>query len=475
MILGRPLLLVALIALPILYLLARRARRRTAAPVSSLLIWSRMGLPVEPPADLARRADRLLWVRLLAALLVALGMAGPLLTGRSADPVLHVLLDTSPSMGAFEKASRKALDEIQAAAPEGVGVTVIRAPGLSGLPSLLARSPVGEVLFITDHIPEGLERTERVRTWAVGEPVENVGLVSAWLADGRFGAVIRNFASSPQRRTVRHPEGEETIELEPGESREIEGSASGGVARIDLLPPDRFVFDDSVELRVTEAVPLLLTWRGPDEPSLRLALEVAGVTFGHESGPSLCYRSLPVEGARLVVSPPGERRAVGSDRIAVSLDLPPEACPPPGLALGSATTLDLSASVLMADDQGPLAVREGDRIVLALDPGDPASAWASDPSFPVLISEFAHRLGARPAGFAIVSGALDPEESATRPAGFRADLGNLTPEPPTGPGVDTALDGPLYLLAAALLLFHYLLERRRAGTARSPERASLKG
>ncbi len=55
MTLERPLLLLALVALPILWLLSRIAWQRRAVPVSSLLVWSRLGLEPDAPRETRRR------------------------------------------------------------------------------------------------------------------------------------------------------------------------------------------------------------------------------------------------------------------------------------------------------------------------------------------------------------------------------------------------------------------------------------
>ena len=267
MTLDRPLLLAALLVLPVLYLLARNLRERRAISVSSLLIWSRLGLAEDPPRDLARRADRLLILRLAAAGIVALGLSGPRLAAGVPEPVVDVLIDASPSMNAFRDSVRKALETVREHVPAGAELRVTRASLRDGLPAALTRSGGGDVVLITDQPPPGLVGEGRVRFYLVGDPVDNIGITSAWLSSERFGVVVESFATARREISVRHPDGIVKLTLDPGESRMLEGAAPGGRARITVLPGDRFRFDDRVLLVATPPVVVTQAWRGPEEPA----------------------------------------------------------------------------------------------------------------------------------------------------------------------------------------------------------------
>ena len=156
MTLDRPLLLLALLALPILYLLARNLRLRRPVTVPSLLIWSRLNLAADPPRDLARRADRLLLLRLLVAGIVAFGLSGPRLAPGAPDPVVDVLIDNSPSMSAFDDGVERALDRVREHAPSGADLRITRAPVRSGLAAVLSERGGGDVVLVTDRVPPGL-------------------------------------------------------------------------------------------------------------------------------------------------------------------------------------------------------------------------------------------------------------------------------------------------------------------------------
>ncbi len=461
MTLDRPLLLVALLTLPVLYLLARSLRERRTVPVSSLLIWSRLDLAGDPPRDLARRADRLLLLRLAAAGIVALGLSGPRLTAGDPEPVVDVLIDASPSMTAFRGGVEQALDSIREHAPPGAELRVTKAPLKGGLPAVLTRPGRGDVVVLTDQPPPGLVGGGRVRLYLVGEPVDNVGITSAWLTSERFGVVVESFATARRELSVSHPGGTVHLTLGPGESQVLEGAAPGGRAEITLLPGDRFDFDDRVLLIATPPVTVSLAWRGEEEPALELALGISGVTFDASAAGSLCYRTTPRPDARLIVAPPGRRRTVDDRSVAAAGGLPAEVCPPPGIALGSASIVTVGGGVvLLSDRHGPLAFVKGKLVTLALDPGDPESLWRRHPSFPVFVSELARLLGARPAGFEVREGVIDPAESATQPVARTPDLSGLRVGVASKPEPDIRLGGLLYGLAGVLLLAHFLLEAR---------------
>jgi len=217
--LARPLLLLALVALPVLWLLARRAAARRELPVTSLLIWRRIGLIPEAPTRTKRRIDRLLWLRMASAAAVAIGLAGPVIRGAPAPPVLHVLLDASPSMSAFAGKTAKALERIEAHVAGAAEVRVHRRDGIRDLPALLATAGEGDVIVVTDHLPAGFDGGKRVRVVLTGEPVENAGFTALWVDDAnRYTAIVRNFGSRERTVSVGSESGRRSIVIPPGEA-----------------------------------------------------------------------------------------------------------------------------------------------------------------------------------------------------------------------------------------------------------------
>jgi hypothetical protein len=465
-----PLFLLAGVSLPILWLLARRERRRRTVPVSGLLLWRRLGLPPDPPRQLARRRDRLLLLRLAAAALATLGMAGPRVGGGAPAGVIEVLLDTSPSMGAFAKGAEEALAAVRGAVGPNTVVSVHRAPGTGDVAALLARHPAGSVVVVTDHRPPDLPEGGRVRFLLVGRPVENAGIVSAALAaDGedKYAAVLRNFGRAAREVVVSRPGGPDRILLAPGEARLLAGPAPDGKVEISITPGDAFAFDDRVVLeRALRSRPALRA-EGELHPKLRAALFAAGMLAeGPGEGEVVSWRRPPAPTCALVVAPPGETRPV-TPPVTGSGDLGVEAVPPPGVPLGATVVLAAGGVPLLSDAAGPLAVLGSaggrPRVVLALDPGDPSSDWSSDPSFPVFIAEVGRLLGFETPGSRIVAGVVDPEESATAPEGAPLDLAGLSTGPGAAAGSAPMLRTVLLLLAAALLVLHAFAEARTAG------------
>ncbi|MCU0726018.1 MAG: BatA domain-containing protein [Planctomycetes bacterium] len=467
MTLEAPLFLLAGISLPILWILARREKRRRTVEVSGLLLWRRLALPPDAPRREARRWDRLLLLRLAAAAFATVGMAGPRVGGGGAA-VLEVLVDVSPSMAAFGPETEAALSAVRDAAGAGTEVRVHRAPGTGDAAALLARHASGSVVVVTDHRPPDLPGGGRVRLVLVGRPVGNAGIVSAALSPPpaeSYTVVVRNFAAVARELEVSRPGGPDRVRFAPGEARLFAGPAAPGRVEISLSPGDAFAFDDRVVMERAPPARPALRAEGDLPPRLRTVLLAAGmVDGGGGDGEVVTYRNPPGPSSALTIAPPGPARAVAPP-VTGSGDLAPEAVPPPGLPLGPAAVLREEGAVLLADAKGSLAVlrdeRGRPRVVLALDPGDPASAWPTDPSFPVFFAEMARLLGFASGGTRIVEGTVDAEESATVAEGGPPDLGGLEASPDAGGKAPWSARPLLLLVAAGLLLLHALLEARR--------------
>jgi hypothetical protein len=442
--------LVGLVALPALWILSRRIWQRREVVVSSLIIWRRLDFAAEPPREARRRADLLLLLRLAVALAAVLGAAGLRIGVAEPPAVLHVLVDESVSMSAFADETRAALQAIEASATHGARLAIHRSSGTRDLAAVLSAAGTGSVVVVTDHVPEALREPERVRLWLVGRPVGNIGVASAWMEEkGRYGAVIRNYGRTEQSLEVVHPAGVTPLTLGPGEIEAVFGHSAGNRAEILLKPGDRFRFDDRVVVEWDPGLRVGLRWVGPDEPRLRHALEIGGFSFEEEHAPSLAYRRVPEDGALLVVAHPGAGRRTGAGLLSVSGGISPDSVPQPATSLGPVREPAPGGTVLLADDEGPLAVLRDGRVEVGLDPGDPTSTWASDPAFPIFWSEVARVLGARAPGSVVREGTPDPAESATVPAASSPGLQGL--EPSRG-GEDLGRSlSPLLFAGAAVL------------------------
>ena len=463
----RPILLLALLSLPVLWLLSRMIHERRVAPVSSLLLWRRLGLSPEPPRETRRRSDRLLLLRLAAATAVSLGLAAPRFSLREAPPVLLVVRDATPSMGAFAGEADAAIERIRQAAPEGAELRVREIANESQLyPILASVAGTGDVVFVTDHSPEGPGGERGLRLVLVGRPVENVGITAAWIeGEGGLGGreyrvVVENFSSAAKTVSVGTSATASTATIGPGDAAVLGGPVEEGT-EVRIRPGDPFEFDDRVRfsrqtvLRDERA----LRWEGPENADLARAMKDA--LAGPESAGALAYRVAPSEEARVVVAPPGERRAVRGGIVAGPA-ISPDSIPAPTTPLGSAARMEHRGETLLSDSDGPLASFDGDRVLVALDPGDPTSAWSRDPAFPIFFAEVMRLLFGDGRRLQLEGDPPDRSESATRPESAPADLTGLRTCPPETTDPGTSGSPGLYLLAAGLLFAHLVLERRRA-------------
>jgi len=221
-----------------------------------------------------------MWVQLLAAVLLALLLAGPRWVAPLDAQRVVILLDDTASMSAFRDAAGERLESIAADADERARVTEWVLLTFSGSrlyagdsiedlvaalegwePSrsaedlsdslALARSIAGAsglIFALSDHpAPD-----EQFKLWnSVGEPIGNVGISGILAGPDGWSAVIRNYGSDPVERSWRvRPDSLadaewETISLPPGGARTVTGRfpSDGGEIWVELSP-DRFVLDD---------------------------------------------------------------------------------------------------------------------------------------------------------------------------------------------------------------------------------------
>jgi hypothetical protein len=297
---GAPLGLIALLAIPAIIAIHLLRRRFPVRPVAGLFLWT----AAHEVPDGGRRIDRLPWtlsllLECLAALALALIIAGATFASSARSEHLVVLLDDSASMTAAEagespraRAVRRVRDEIERLGPRG-RITLVRSgerPALLVGPAAfgaeaetalgtwrpearqhslseglrLARELSGgsaSVLVLTDRVPSGTsERLLPGEQWvAAGVPLPNVGIVDAHRtvnADTKQGAVslaVRNYSGSAVARVLRVTTGEKEVlaralDVPPGTSS-INIPLAAGVPAVRLsLSMDALASDDSVVL-----------------------------------------------------------------------------------------------------------------------------------------------------------------------------------------------------------------------------------
>ena len=246
-----PLGLLALLAIPAIVAIHLLRRRFPVRPIAGLFLWQ----AAHDVPDGGRRLDRLPWtisllLECLAALALALIIAGATLAPSAASEHLVVLLDDSVSMTAVDSAGetpraravRRVGDEVERIGPRG-RITVVRSgerPALIAGPAafgaeaesaLAAWTPVarqhslaaglrlareltgnsGPLLILSDRQPDGTsERIVPGETWAaVGVPLANVGIVDAYRsvnADAKGGGIsltVRNYSDTAAKRVLR--------------------------------------------------------------------------------------------------------------------------------------------------------------------------------------------------------------------------------------------------------------------------------
>ncbi len=251
MIFAAPLGLLALLAIPAILAIHLLRRRFPVRPIAGLFLWQ----AAHDVPDGGRRIDKLPWttsllLECLAALALALIIAGATLAPSASSEHLVVLLDDSVSMTATAgggespraRGVSRVRDEIRRIGPRG-RITLVRSgerPALIAGPAafgpeaesaLAAWTPLarqhslsaglrlarelagdsGSLLILSDRQPDGTsERIVPGETWAAaGVPLPNIGIVDAHRsvnADTKQGALsltVRNYSDAPAKRVLR--------------------------------------------------------------------------------------------------------------------------------------------------------------------------------------------------------------------------------------------------------------------------------
>ncbi len=183
-------------------------------------------------------------------------------------------------------------------------------------------------------------------------------------------------------------------------------------------------------------------------------------------GPGLQF--VPAEGGAGVSLTPVPDPALSGAAVSGG-DATQSALPAPATRLVATSRLVGGESLLESPD-GSLAVRVGRRVVVALDPDDPASGWHRDGSYPALVGAWMDELLGPPVELSI-GGRVSPSESAGAagapgregagagggPAALRALLSSSGER---GAGQNSAPGGALALLAAGLIGVVLVMARR---------------
>ena len=265
----------------LIHLLRRKSRRIV---VSTLFLVQR----AHPSGEGGKRFRRLrnslpLWVQILVVVALAWLAAQPRWIDSTSVQTVVSVFDSSASMSAFrEKALQVAASELRriksaAARTQWIflrsdGSRMATGSELSDVlaeaerawrPTLgthdvnealrLARTLAGEkgsIVYFTDHQPE-TEKAFDVSWVAVGEPIDNAGLLGAGIQDGRWSALLKNF--SAKTRDVRWRiagEADWRIQhLDPGATADISGEFPAGMDKLTLeLEDDRFALDNRLPL-----------------------------------------------------------------------------------------------------------------------------------------------------------------------------------------------------------------------------------
>jgi Ca-activated chloride channel homolog len=337
MIFASPLGLLALLAIPAIVAIHLFRRRFPVRPVAGLFLWQIGRQTPEGGGKISRLPiTTSLMLECLAALALALILAGARLSSAGVSPHLVVLLDDSASMAAANsrgesarsRGVRRVLDEIDRLGNRGL-VTIVQsgvrpsvlagptAPAIEARRALdnwqpeaphhslalglrVARELAGRnsrLLVITDATPSAPPSDGEL--WAsVGEPLSNVGIMAAdrTLETGEGRATIAltlgNYSTAAARRAITVSAADKvlltrSLELPPGLSS-LTLPLSPGLPAVrvalenDALPRDNDVMLVEPRPRVVGVATQLPEGRGR-QAVLRALASVAGVTQQQDS------------------------------------------------------------------------------------------------------------------------------------------------------------------------------------------------
>ena len=283
-----PLGLLALLAIPAIVAIHLLRRRFPVRPIAGLFLWQ----VAHDVPDGGRRIDKLPWttsllLECLAALALALIIAGATLAPSASSEHIVVLLDDSVSMTAVDsggespraRALARVRDEVKRIGPRG-RITLVRsgerpalivgpaAFGAEAASALAAWTPQarqhslaaglrlarelkgdsGSLLILSDRRPDGTsERVVPGETWAAaGVPLPNIGIVDAHRSvnedtkQGALSLTVRNYSDAAARRMLRV-----TV---VGSGFSTAGASAKAVSRTKESAPDKEVLARNVDV-----------------------------------------------------------------------------------------------------------------------------------------------------------------------------------------------------------------------------------
>ena len=283
-----PLGLLALLAIPAIIAIHLLRRRFPVRPIAGLFLWQ----AAHDVLDGGRRIDKLPWttsllLECLAALALALIIAGATLAPSASSEHIVVLLDDSVSMTAIDcggespraRAIARVRDEVKRIGPRG-RMTIVRsgerpalivgpaAFGAEAESALAAWTPQarqhslaaglrlarelkgdsGSLLILSDRRPDGTsERVVPGETWAAaGVPLPNIGIVDAHRSvnedtkQGALSLTVRNYSDAAARRMLRV-----TV---VGSGFSTAGASAKAVSRTKESAPDKEVLARNVDV-----------------------------------------------------------------------------------------------------------------------------------------------------------------------------------------------------------------------------------
>jgi hypothetical protein len=294
----------ALLGVPIVIAIHCLQRKSRALQISTLFLLERLA----PDSREGRRFTWLrnslpFWLQILCVLILTWILAEPRWLEANAVQRVILVLDSSLSMRAFsddlvERTSPR-LGQLASLAPrtywtvletdparpmlyEGLDLHALEQKLATWKPSLPAHDPDHAlelalslatrdalVIFLTDRphdVPPGVDLL------AIGEPIENCGLVGSRVTsegdDLSWQIVAQNYGKETARRSwwielAGQKTEEQSIDLEPGHAQILHGKFPPGLDRLEVrLNPDRFTLDDRIPLVRPQPKRLTVDLRG---------------------------------------------------------------------------------------------------------------------------------------------------------------------------------------------------------------------